>query len=194
MDSRAVGCLLMICFDRVHPPGVEPWVKPGVWRPKIWAQVWLAQQGHWHRCAHHSGVNAPLKFFQNLHHCTAVSITPLWRAQRCQWLRYAGHSGVNRQLQNRFSRRILIHIQKYFNPCIGGLGGVVWWKNQRLKISCPGPFNKTKKDKWFWGPKAPLDKKCQLWMLNVFQKIGDGKKRRWKKYSFTVVPIITWLF
>jgi hypothetical protein len=36
-----------------------------------------------------------LKFFQNLHICTAVSMTPLCMSQRCQWLHCARHSGVN---------------------------------------------------------------------------------------------------
>jgi hypothetical protein len=47
----------------------------------------------------------------------------------------------DRFLQSRFSRRILIHIEKGFNPCLRGVEGVVWWKKkQRSKIRCQGPF------------------------------------------------------
>jgi hypothetical protein len=47
----------------------------------------------------------------------------------------------NWRFHSRFSPRIRSHIQKGFNLCIRGLGGVVWWKNQRSKISCQGLFN-----------------------------------------------------
>jgi hypothetical protein len=58
--------------------------------------------------------------------------------QRCHWHR----CDENRRFHSRFSSRIRNHIQKGFNPCIRGLGGVVRWKkNQRSKISCQGPFN-----------------------------------------------------
>jgi hypothetical protein len=33
------------------------------------------------------------------------------------------------------------HIRKGFSLCIRGPGEVVWWKKQRSKISCQGPFN-----------------------------------------------------
>jgi hypothetical protein len=39
----------------------------------------------------------------------------------------------NRRLQIRCSRRILIHIEKGFNPCPRGLGGVVWWKKPEVE-------------------------------------------------------------
>jgi hypothetical protein len=37
------------------------------------------------------------------------------------------------QWQSRFSRRILIHIEKGFTPCLRGLGGVVWWKKPEVE-------------------------------------------------------------
>jgi hypothetical protein len=88
-------------------------------------------------------------------HVTAVSMTPLCISQRSQWLCYACHSGVNDSAVHvtavsmtpmcnqlcKFTPEIRIHIQKGFNRCIRGLRGVVWWKKQRLKISCQGPFN-----------------------------------------------------
>jgi hypothetical protein len=56
---------------------------------------------------------------------TAMSMTPLCN-QLC-----------------RLSSRIRSHIRKGFNLCIRGTGKVVWWwKKQRSKISCQGPFNK----------------------------------------------------
>jgi hypothetical protein len=92
----------------LYKRGVEPRVKPGLWRPKIRAQLWLAQRSHLH-CDVHSRVNdsamhvtavsmTPLNFYQNLHRCTAVSMTLLCNvcmSQRFQWLRCAHHSGVN---------------------------------------------------------------------------------------------------
>jgi hypothetical protein len=50
-------------------------------------------------------------------------------SQQSHWLR----CDKNRRLQSRFSRRILIHIEKGFNPCIRGLGGVVWWKKPEVE-------------------------------------------------------------
>jgi hypothetical protein len=43
----------------------------------------------------HNRVNESAKFFQNLHICTVVSMTPLCTSQRSQWLRCARHSSVN---------------------------------------------------------------------------------------------------
>jgi hypothetical protein len=96
----------------------------------------------------HSGVN------DTAVHITSVSMTPLCMSQRCQWLRCACHSVANDSAVHvsavtmtllcnqlcRFTPQIWSHIQKGFNPCIRGLGGVVWWKKQRSKISCQGPF------------------------------------------------------
>jgi hypothetical protein len=104
-NSQDLGGLLMNCFDRIHPShlyykrGVEPQVKPRVWHPKICAQLWL-------HCACHSDVNdsamqvtvvsmTPPNFYRNLHHCTAVSITPLCISQRCQLFSCAHHRGVH---------------------------------------------------------------------------------------------------
>jgi hypothetical protein len=110
------------------------------------------------RCAHHSGVIDSavhrIVFAEKIDFViTAESKTPLCMSQRCQWLRWfyfkiciaAQRShwlrcDKIRRLQSRFSRRILIHIEKGFNPCLRALGGVVWWKKQRSKISCQGPF------------------------------------------------------
>jgi hypothetical protein len=111
------GSLLHLLYKR----GVEPRVKPGVWRPKIWAQMWL-------RCAFHSCVNDSaelLSKFASLHsgvndsavQVTVVSMTPL-----CNKL-------------FRFSRQILSYryLEKGFNPCIRGQGGVVWWKKPEVE-------------------------------------------------------------
>jgi hypothetical protein len=62
--------------------------------------------------------------------------------QRCHWHRYVGISGIIDTavsatavslipLSNRLCRitlRIRRHFQKDFNPCVMGLGAVVWWK------------------------------------------------------------------
>jgi hypothetical protein len=50
-------------------------------------------------------------------------------SQRCHW----HHCDENRRFHMRFSPRIWSHIQKGVNPCIRGLGGVVWWKNKGRK-------------------------------------------------------------
>jgi hypothetical protein len=84
---------------------------------------------HLLRCARHSGVNDSAEIFlkfASLHSSvnhSAVHFTVVSMTRRRHWLR----CDKNRRLQSRFSRRILIHIQKGFNPCIRGLGGVVWW-------------------------------------------------------------------
>jgi hypothetical protein len=65
-------------------------------------------------------------FFNMAVQVTAESMTLLCRSQRSHGLR----CDKNRVLQSRFSRRILIHIEKGFNPCLRVLGGVVWWKNR----------------------------------------------------------------
>jgi hypothetical protein len=100
---------------------------------KFFQNFIFAQQSQWLRCASHSGVN------DSAVHVTAESMTPLCTSQRSHWL----CCDKTRWLQSRFARRILIHIEKGFNPCLRGLGGVVWWKNQRSKISCQGPFKST---------------------------------------------------
>jgi hypothetical protein len=154
MDSKEVSLwFVLIGFT------IEPQVKPGVWHPKICAQLWL-------HCSCHRGVNdsamhvtvvsmTPLNFYQNLHNFTAVSMTPLCTSQGCPWLRFACHSGLKDSAVQvtgvwmtplcnklfRFSRRILSHIEKGFNPCTRGIGGVVWWKKRCKKISFQGPFN-----------------------------------------------------
>jgi hypothetical protein len=86
-----------------------------------------AQQCQWLRCDVHSGVN------DSAVHVTAVSMTPLYKSQRSHWLR----CDKNWQLQSWFSQRILTHIQKGFNPCIRGLGGVVLWKKPEVKNLVP---------------------------------------------------------
>jgi hypothetical protein len=127
-----------------------------------WTPLWHAQWSHWHRCAdmqilkckYDTAVTfeynlcralATFKgniYRKNIHrsivlHYTYNLHTQKWGLTRDRWLR----CDKNRRLLSRFSRRILIHIEKGINPCIRGLGGVVWWKNQRSKISCQGPFN-----------------------------------------------------
>jgi hypothetical protein len=73
------------------------------WSKKL-APLRYAQRCHWHRCDMHNGI------IDTAVTCTEVSLTPLCN-QLC-----------------RFSPRIRSHIQKGCNPCIMGLGGVVWWK------------------------------------------------------------------
>jgi hypothetical protein len=91
----------------------------------------------WLRCDVHSEVN------DSAVTCTAESLTLLWPAQRNHWLPQRSHwltqrshllrCDKNRQLQSRFSLRILIHIEKGFNPCLRGLGAVVWWKTSEVE-------------------------------------------------------------
>jgi hypothetical protein len=116
-----------------------------------------SQRSQWLRCACHSGVidsavhgtavsMTPLKFFQNLKcidipfkgsqslakmmsKVTAVSMTPLCTSQRSHWLRCDN----NRRLQSRFSRWILIHIEKGFNPCLRGLGELFYAKKPEVE-------------------------------------------------------------
>jgi hypothetical protein len=86
-----------------------------------------AQQCQLLRCARHSGVN------DSAVHVTAVSTIPLYKSQRSHWL----CCDKNWQFQSWVSQRILIHIQKGFNPCIRGLGGVVLWKKPEVKNLVP---------------------------------------------------------
>jgi hypothetical protein len=123
--------------------------------------LWHAQRYQWHRCASDSG------FIDTAVTCTAVSMTPLCKYDTAVsldlifqrlWL-YTGKMSftiyiaftqkiwglTNRRFRSRFSSRFRIHIQKGVNPCIRGLGGVVWWiKNQMSKISCQDPFKHAK--------------------------------------------------
>jgi hypothetical protein len=50
-------------------------------------------------------------------------------SQRCHWHRCE----ANRRFHSRFSSRIRSHIQKGFNPCIRGLGGVDLWKKPEVE-------------------------------------------------------------
>jgi hypothetical protein len=111
----------------------------------------MSQRCQWHRCAVCSRIIFPHKktvvlgsFVKivNSVGCTSVSITPLCISQRCQWLSCGYRIGVNYSavhatavsmtpLCNQlcwFTPQIRSHIQKGFNPCIRGLGRVVWWK------------------------------------------------------------------
>jgi hypothetical protein len=103
-----IGFTPNICYIK----GVEPRVKPEVWRPKIglscdsavtavsMTPLCMSQQCQWLRwtfikicidaqrcqrlhCACHSGLN------DSAVHVTAVSMTPLCKSQRCQWHRCA---------------------------------------------------------------------------------------------------------
>jgi hypothetical protein len=76
-----IGFTPRICYIK---GGVVPQVKPGVWHPKICAQLWLTV-----------GSMTPLNFYQNLHHGPEVSMTPLCISQRCQWLCCAHHRDVH---------------------------------------------------------------------------------------------------
>jgi hypothetical protein len=71
---------------------------------------------------------------QRCHICTVVSMTPLCLSQQCQW---------HRNQLCQISLQIRSHIRKGFNLCIRDPGEVVWWKKQRSKISCQGPFNES---------------------------------------------------
>jgi hypothetical protein len=70
---------------------------------------------------------------------SAVSMTS---GQRCHWHCWPQKN----RFQSRISPRIRSHMQKGFNPWAKGPKGVVWWKNQRSKISWQGPFNHTSVD------------------------------------------------
>jgi hypothetical protein len=100
-------------------------------------------EGIWFGCTRHSGVigTTVTCTAQSLTpvSCTAESLPPLWHALRRHWHRCANMTQIW-GFHSRFSPRIRSHIQKLFNPCIRGLWGVVWWKNQRSKISCQGPL------------------------------------------------------
>jgi hypothetical protein len=146
------------------------------------------------RCACHSGVNdsaeiflnlhictavsmTPLNFFQNLHPCTAESMTTLCTSKRSQWLR----CDKSRRLQSQFSRRILIHIEKGFNPCLRAIGGVVWRKKNRgRKSRVRVPLNTMP---CFICTKL-LIKHCKI----------TNKKIRYKSTRLIIVHLITRLF
>jgi hypothetical protein len=114
-----------------------------------------AQRCHWHRYDMHSGVIdtavtldlifewllLPLKGISNektyqgkFTYTISITFTQkIWGLTKHRF-------DENRRFHSRFCPRIRSYIQKDFNPCIRGLGGVVWWKNQRSKISCQGPI------------------------------------------------------
>jgi hypothetical protein len=88
----------------------------------IFARLWLPLKG----------ISIEKTYIGHLSYTIPVTFThKKWGLNRDQWLR----CDKNRRLQIRFSRRILIHIEKGFNPCPRGLGGVVWWKKTRGRKS-----------------------------------------------------------
>jgi hypothetical protein len=100
-----------------------------------------AQWNHWLHCASHRGVN------DSAVQVTAKSMTPLCMSQRSHWL----NCDKSRRLQSRFSRRILIHVEKGFNPCLRGLRGVVWWKKPEVENLVSGSlYIETSRPKQFW--------------------------------------------
>jgi hypothetical protein len=72
-----------------------------------------------------------------LHYTVPITFTyKKWGLTRDRFLSQQGHwlrCDKNRRSQSWFSRRILIHIEKCFNPCLRGLGGVVWWKKPEVE-------------------------------------------------------------
>jgi hypothetical protein len=112
----------------------------------------FAQRCHWYRCACHSFVNdtaVPWAAESDFRIKTVLwsireDIREILVAQRCQWHRCDMHNGVTDTavqptLSNIFANSKLYSIG--FNLCIrGSVKVVLWWKNQRSKISCQGPF------------------------------------------------------
>jgi hypothetical protein len=120
--------------------------------------LWHAQRSHWHRCDMHSWVIdtavtldiiiarlwLPLKeitikkaYIGKLSYTIPITFTHTkWGLTRNRFLTQRSHwhhCDKNWRLvwlHSRFSRRILIHIQKGFNPCIRGPGEVVWWRKK----------------------------------------------------------------
>jgi hypothetical protein len=65
-----------------------------------------------------------------------ITIKKLFWLKRCHWHRWC----QNKRFNSRLSSRIRSHMQKGLNPLIRGPGGIVWWNNQRSKISWHCPF------------------------------------------------------
>jgi hypothetical protein len=105
----------------------------------------LSQRGQWLRCACHSGVN------DTAVPCAAESYsrikTGVFRIIRENFQQSWLHSGVNNTAVHvtavsmiplcnqlcRFTPQPRSHIQKCFNSCIRGLGGVVWWEKTEVE-------------------------------------------------------------
>jgi hypothetical protein len=100
----------------------------------IFSRIWLPLKG----------ISIEQKYIAQLSYTIPITFThKKWGltrdrslSQRSHWLR----SDKNRRLQSHFSRRILIHIEKGFTPCIRDLGGVVWWKNPEVENLVSGPL------------------------------------------------------
>jgi hypothetical protein len=83
------------------------------------------------------GISIQKNYIGELYYPIAITITHkiyglskdrFW-LERCHWHR----SSQNRRFLSRISSRIPSHMQKGFNPCIRGLGEVVWWKKPEVE-------------------------------------------------------------
>jgi hypothetical protein len=104
---------------------VQIWLRCDFWL--LFARLWLPLKG----------ISIEKTYIGQLSYTIPITFThkkwgltwDRFLSQRCHWHR----CDKNRRIQSRFARRILIHIEKGFNPCIRGLGGVVWWKKQEVE-------------------------------------------------------------
>jgi hypothetical protein len=88
--------------------------------------LWHAQWSHWHCCPNMT----PLWLWKYVYKKTYIgkftyTISTTFRQKIWRLTEDRFHS--------RFSPRIRSHIKKGFNPCIRGLGGVVWWKKPEVE-------------------------------------------------------------
>jgi hypothetical protein len=108
--------------------------------------LWRVQRSHWLRCVNMtplwlltSSLPGSGYFYREylskktyigqLSYTISITFIHKKWGLNSHWLR----CDKNRRLQSRFSRRILIHIEKGFNLCPRGLGGVVWWKKPEVE-------------------------------------------------------------
>jgi hypothetical protein len=105
--------------------------------------LFKSQRCHLHRCVVCSKIICPHKNSIVVDHSQKFSTKLV--AQWCHWHHFDIHSSVIdtavtctavslTMLSNQlcwFSMQIQSHIQKGFNPCIRGLGEVVWWNRGR---------------------------------------------------------------
>jgi hypothetical protein len=117
-------------------------------------QLWHAQRYHWHRCNMKIGVVDTLWYAHSCHwHCCDMH-------SECHWNRYAT-SFVD------FLLKILSHFQKGVNPCIRGLGGVVWWKKPGVKILCQCSFKSCVSDCNIYDFSKKMNRRKHLLCLQI---------------------------
>jgi hypothetical protein len=93
------------------------------------------------------GISIKKTYIGQLSYTIPITFThKKWGLTRDSFLSQQSHRLLcdkNRRLQSLFPRRILIHIEKGFKPCLRGLGGVVWWKKPEVENLVSGFFKES---------------------------------------------------